>query len=124
MKKRWRSAAALLLLAVIALSLTGCGKDTLTGRWDATDYLRMSGDFSEEEMAVISSCSVIMEFTKDGRMILTMSAYGISRELMNTDYTAEDGRLLIGGDALSWKMEGGDLVISDDTHTAVLKRVK
>ncbi|MBQ4639329.1 MAG: hypothetical protein IJB69_02300 [Clostridia bacterium] len=121
---------AVLMLVVMAFALTACGakQQSVVGKWemDMNAVMEMMG-VSEEEMALVqalaSDMSATMEFTKDGKCILEMTAMGQS-QTQEQEYVIEDGKIVLEGSPADYKVEGDKLSITADGITMVLTKVK
>ena len=121
---------AILMLVVLAFSLTACGgskSQDIVGKWniDVNSLLEMTGA-SPTDLEMIESLggmSATMEFTKDGKCILEMSVMG-QTETQEQTYTLEDGKVLLDGAPGDYKVEGDKLTLTADGLTMVLTRAK
>lgn len=121
---------AILMLVVLAFSLTACGGSKgqdIVGKWniDVNSLLEMTGA-SPTDLEMIESLggmSATMEFTKDGKCILEMSVMG-QTETQEQTYTLEDGKVLLDGAPGDYKVEGDKLTLTADGLTMVLTRAK
>ena len=123
---------AILLIAIMALSVVACGSksgkgnedvDPIVGTW-TLDFETMMSELSEEERALMESLGVTadqftMEYTfnEDGTGKVTGNMMGETMEEEFT-YTAKDGRLeitaTVDGET---KTTGANYEIKDDTLT-------
>ncbi len=121
---------AILMLVVLAFSLTACGGSKgqdIVGKWniDVNSLLEMTGA-SPTDLEMIESLggmSATMEFTKDGKCILEMSMMG-QTETQEQSYTLEDGKVLLDGAPGDYMVEGDKLTLTADGLTMVLTRAK
>lgn len=126
---------AVLMLVVLAFGLTACGskEQGIVGKWslDADSMLAMSGEdlssMSEEEKefmkGMLAMMSMTMEFTADGKAILSMTMMG-ETETEETTYSLEDGKLVMEGEPAEYKVEGDKLSITSEGQTLVMTKVK
>lgn len=126
---------AVLMLVVLAFGLTACGskEQSIVGKWslDADSMLAMSGEdlssMSEEEKelmkGMLAMMSMTMEFTADGKAIMSMTMMG-ETETEETTYSLEDGKLVMEGEPAEYKVEGDKLSITAEGQTLVMTKVK
>lgn len=128
MKKMLKTAIALILLTALVLGLAACGKDaSVIGKWDAMDFfMSMAGDSVTPEQIEQYGISVIMEFTEDGKMIMTTNANGEKiQDDMVMNYSVDGDKLIIDGDSSNtWKIKDGNLIIASGDLSITLKPIK
>lgn len=129
--KNFKRVLALMLIALMALSFAACGKspaDKLIGKWnfDMKSLYKMAG-VEEDQIAmfesIVGEMSGSMEFLKDGKVILTMTAMG-ETDVDESTYTVEGSKIIIDGDPAEFKIEKNTLTITDEEVTMVLIKAK
>lgn len=122
---------ALALIAMMALSLAACSKtdaEKLIGKWDidTKSLYIMAGvpeDQVEEFKSMVGDMSGSMEFTKDGKIIMIMTAMGQTNKEENT-YTVEGNKIVINGDPAEFKISGKTLTLKHETFDLTLTKAK
>lgn len=129
--KNFKRVLSLMLILLMALSLAACGKspaDKLIGKWniDMKSLYQMAGveeDQIEMFESLVGEMSGSMEFFKDGKVTLTMTAMG-ETEVDESTYTIEDNKIIIDNDPAEFKIEKDTLTISSEEMTMTLKKAK
>jgi hypothetical protein len=121
-----RRKVAFLVLSGLALAAAGCGKSNnegkIVGKWKATAVPGMS---PEEQKKLNDlppeALSAVIEFTADGRMIMSLNMLGQSQQLGTAKYTLGSGdwvNLTDLSPPQNGKTQSRDrVVISGDTMT-------
>lgn len=96
------------------------------GKWDALEWYCNYVGVSESELkaAAGNDVSVILEFTKDGKVIGTATAAGRSQSFTVGDYTIKGDKLIVDGQESTYSIKGDKLTIKDKSMTATLTRTK
>ncbi|MBR6808089.1 MAG: hypothetical protein IKM46_06900 [Clostridia bacterium] len=113
--KKFARILALVLVAVMTLSLVACGglESKLAGEWKGT--VKESG----------ISASVTFNFDDDKKeLTMTVSVLGIDQDT-TVDYEVDGDTLLIDGEEVEYEFDGNDkLVIESEGSSFKLERVK
>lgn len=93
----------------------------VVGLWEAdkASILSMSGvdlDAMTEEQraaaeATLAQMSMTMEFTADGKAIMTMTVFG-EAQVEEGDYMVQDGQIFVDGDPAQYTIEGDTMTLS------------
>ncbi|MBO2516071.1 MAG: hypothetical protein CW338_02170 [Clostridiales bacterium] len=114
MKKIICSLLILVLAAALALGLSAAAEDSVTGLWNANDFLCKIYGASEDDLkALYGDFSYTMEFTADGKLIATLTAYGYP-DSTESEYYTEGSTLYINGEPSVWEIRDGNLIISSE----------
>ena len=132
--KKW---IAILLVAVMALSLTACKKkdkndNALIGLWELDPDATLAGlsesDRAEFEDELRNGYNVSIAFNKDGTGTVIIFFGDGQTDGSEMTYTAKDGKLIMtnsNNDTLEYpySIEGGKLHLAlDSQHTMVLRK--
>lgn len=134
MNKKW---IAVIMLVVMVFALTACGekkeetkpteapKATIVGVWqmDIESLLTMAG-ISAEEYEMVKSAGgfeITLEFTADGKAIMTTTAMGQS-QVDESTYSVNGDVLTMDGSDGTYKIEGNKLTLSQGELTLNLTR--
>lgn len=117
----------MLMLTVIALTLTACGgESTIVGTWtmDLDAMLESVGiskaDY-ESMKSIIGNIEMTIEFTKDGRVITKTTMMGES-ETEEATYKVEGNMLYIDGEPGEFSLNGNKLTLIYDGESVTLTR--
>ena len=108
---------AVLLLAVLAFSLTGCGGG-LNGKWEldlkaVMEAQGLSQAESEAALAMAGETGMTMEF-KNGNICVISAVIEGGSESQEVPYSREGNQLIIGGLACEYKLNGNKLILVQD----------
>lgn len=99
---------AILLLAVMVVSLAACSSNSIVGKWK---FDHGDGDYT------------IYEFKENGKLYGTFH-YGGQVETDETTYTVDGDKLTFEGVTYTFKVDGDKLQMTAGSATANLTRVK
>ncbi len=122
--KKW---IAILLVAMMALSLVACGgssaKDpaqAIVGTWELSAG---EGEEAEQVVAMMLAFGVTMsfEFTKDGKATMT-TKMGDDVETEDATYEFKDGKLYMDGSPADCTIDGNKMTIDVDGTKLIFKK--
>lgn len=123
---------AILVLVVMALSLTACssGSGSIVGVWkmDIDAILAMEGitkeaypDEYDMMKSMMAGAEMTLEFTNDGRCIMKASVMGETTEEQST-YTLEGNTIYLDGEPGEYKISGNKLTLTEGGISLTLTR--
>ena len=119
--------AAILLVALMVLSLVACGNkggNSIVGTWELDSGV---GEEAEQAVALMKAFGMTMSitFNADGTGSMD-SSYGDETNSEPFEYTYEDGVLKIdgeeAGEGVSIKVEGNKLILESDGMQMIFKK--
>ncbi|MBR3929647.1 MAG: hypothetical protein IKJ65_11675 [Clostridia bacterium] len=128
--KNFKRILALALIALMTLSLAACGKtdaEKLIGKWnfDTKSIFTLAG-VPEDQTEMVESLGGVsgsMEFTKDGKCIMSLNLMGQPLNEEGT-YTVEGNKLTIDTTVHEFKIEKKTLYLTDTDLGATLTLTK
>lgn len=107
---------AVLLLVVLVVSLAACSSNSVVGVWqmDIDSVLTQAG-ISKADYEMVKAMGfemeATMEFTKDGKAIMKVTAMG-QTQTQEGKYEVKGDKLILDGDESTFKINGNKLTIT------------
>ena len=126
--KNIKRIAAVLLVLVMALALTACGKVKLDGKWKVTGGSLIDGLLSETGVDSMEAIGMELtyEFKDDNVIISTVTLLGSSESNEGT-YEIEDDKILITFDGETndffFELENDTLTIFEDDYSLIFEKM-
>ena len=125
--KNIKRIAAVMLVLVMALALTACGKAKLDGAWTITGGTFIDGLVGEmgiEDLASVG-LEIVFEFKDDGVFAVGMNMYGVSEVSEGTwEVDGDKVTMTVEGDPLeaTFEVKGDKLTLTTEEGTIVFDK--